>query len=43
MADYAGVEVFLTPYTDQYPYTEFGTGETYDNYLMMRMDYIIFD
>jgi hypothetical protein len=42
MEEYAGVEVFLTPYTDEYPYTENGTGETYDNVLMMRMGYITF-
>ena len=34
MADYAGVKVYLTPYTD------LETGETYENVLMMRMDYI---
>ena len=37
MTDYAGVQVYLTPYTDP------ETGETYDNYLMMRMDYITFE
>ena len=40
---FAGVGVFLTPYTDEYPYTENGTGETYDNFLLMRMDYITFE
>ncbi|MCL1905767.1 MAG: DUF3798 domain-containing protein [Clostridiales bacterium] len=43
MEDFAGVEVYLTPYTDEYPYTENGTGETYDNFLMMTMDYITFE
>jgi hypothetical protein len=42
MEEYAGVEVFLTPYTDEYPYTDNGTGETYDNVLMMRMGYVTF-
>ena len=37
MTDYAGVQVYLTPYTDP------ETGITYDNYLMMRMDYITFE
>ena len=37
MTDYAGVQVYLTPYTD------LETGITYDNYLMMRMDYITFE
>ena len=43
MEEYAGVEVYLTPYTDDYPYTENGTGETYNNFLMMRMDYFTFE
>jgi hypothetical protein len=45
MEDYAGVEVYLTLYTDEYPYTEkgAGTGETYDNILLVRMDYITFE
>jgi hypothetical protein len=42
MEEYAGVEVFLTPYTDEYPYTEYPTGKTYDNVLMMRMGYVTF-
>ena len=75
MEDYVGVKVYLTPYTDKYPYTadvdtevmeqiqarifrgetyfpytdeypypytEKGDGETYDNFLLMRMDYITF-
>ena len=37
MTDYAGVQVYLTPYTDP------ETDTTYDNYLMMRMDYITFE
>ena len=37
MTDYAGVQVYLTPYTDS------ETGVTYDNYLMMEMDYITFE
>ena len=37
MTDYAGVPVYLTPYTDP------ETGITYDNYLMMRMGYITFE
>ncbi|MCL1974761.1 MAG: DUF3798 domain-containing protein [Firmicutes bacterium] len=36
MEDYAGVEVYLTPYTDE------ESGETYENFLLMRMDYITF-
>jgi len=36
MIDYAGVEVFLTPFTDE------ETGEVFDNFLLMRMDYIIY-
>jgi len=36
MKDYAGVEVFLTPFTDA------NTGRTYDNILLVRMDYIIY-
>ena len=43
MEEYAGVEVYLTPYTDEYPYTENGTGGTYNNFLMMRMDYFTFE
>ena len=76
MEDYAGVKVYLTPYTDKYPYTadvdtevmqqirnrafieetyffpytdeypypytDRGAGETYDNFLLMRMDHITF-
>ena len=37
MEDYAGVEVYLTPYTDE------ESGETYENFLLMRMDYITFE
>ena len=37
MEDFAGVEVYLTPYTDE------ESGETYDNFLLMRMDYITFE
>ena len=44
MEDYAGVECFLTPYVDDDLYyinrQEEGTGETYDNFLLMLMDYI---
>jgi len=43
MTEYAGVHVYLTPYTDDYPYSDNGTGETYENVLMMQMDYITFD
>jgi hypothetical protein len=43
MEEYAGVEVFLAPYTDEYPYTDNGTGETYGNVLMMRMGYVTFE
>ncbi len=43
MEDYAGVSVYLTPYKDEYPYTDEGTGDTYDNFLMMTMDYITFE
>ena len=45
MEEYSGVEVFLTPYvdTDVYYYTGVvGSGKTYDNFLLMRMDYITF-
>ena len=37
MTDYAGVQVHLTPYTDE------ETGETYDNYFLVHMDYITFE
>ena len=44
MEDYAGVECFLTPYVDDDLYyinrEKEGTGETYDNFLLMLMDYI---
>ena len=47
MEEFAGVEVFLTPYTDEYPYNEKenekGSGRTYDNFLMMQMDFITFE
>jgi len=43
MEDFTGVEVYLTPYTDEYPYNEEGTGETYDNFLLMNMDFITFE
>ena len=36
MTDYAGVQVYLTPYTD------LETGVEYNNVLMVRMDYITF-
>jgi len=42
MMDYAGVEVFLTPYTDAYPYTEEGSGEIFDSFLLVRMGYTTF-
>jgi len=42
MEDYAGVEVHLTPYKDEYPYTSEGTGGTYENSLLIRMEYITF-
>jgi hypothetical protein len=42
MEEYAGAEVHLTPYTDEYPYVKEGTGETYENFLLMRMDYLTY-
>jgi hypothetical protein len=46
MEDFAGVEVWLTPHVDDgiYDYNKITepTGKTYDNFLMMRMDYITF-
>jgi len=42
MEDYAGVNVTLTPFTDEFPYVEEGTGETFDNFLMVLMDFITF-
>jgi hypothetical protein len=46
MEDFAGVEVWLTPFVDDgtydYPKIAEPTGKTYDNFLMMRMDYITF-
>ena len=40
ITDYIGVQAYLTPYIDGYPYVDGGTGETFDNFLLMRMDYI---
>ena len=37
MEDFADVEVHLSPYTDE------ETGETYESFLLMLMDYIIFE
>jgi hypothetical protein len=46
MEDFAGVEVWLTPFVDDGTYENLEktepTGKTYDNFLMMRMDYITF-
>jgi len=42
MIDYAGVNVTLTPFTDEFPYAEEGTGETFDNFFMVLMDFITF-
>jgi hypothetical protein len=36
MEDFAGVTVYLTPYTDS------ETGKVHENILMMRMDYFIY-
>ena len=49
ISEYVGVQAYLTPFIngyhniDSYQYPEEGIGETYDNYLLMRMDYITFD
>ncbi len=43
MKDYAGVDVYLTPYRDEAPYTKDGTGELFNNYFLTRMDYITFE
>ena len=43
MENFTGVEVSLTPFVDDYhPYEPDAPPETYDNYLLMRMDYITF-
>jgi len=45
MENYAGVEVYLTPFINDgtYPFYRYTpTGETYNNYLRMRMEYITF-
>ena len=49
MTDYAGTQAHLTPFVDEYPYTEYyrytgeGTGETFDNFLLMRLDHLIIE
>jgi len=42
--DNVGVEVFLTPFIDKYPYTERDreTMRVLDNYFMVRLEYITF-
>ena len=46
ISDYVGVQTYLTPYIDvlnnRYSFADAsgGSGEIYDNYLLMRMDYI---
>ena len=49
MSDYVGVQTYLTPFVtghsknDIYNLDEEETGEVYENFLLMRMDYITFD
>ena len=48
MEEYAGVNVYLTPFVDDgthdyYERKSEPTGETYENFLLMRMDYVTFE
>jgi hypothetical protein len=48
MEEYAGVEVYLTPFVDDgthdyYERESEPTGETYENFLLMTMDYVTFE
>jgi hypothetical protein len=48
MEEYAGVNVYLTPFVDDGTHDYYKregkpTGETYENFLLMRMDYVTFE
>jgi predicted small lipoprotein YifL len=48
MEEYAGVNVYLTPFVDDGTHDYYKregkpTGETYNNFLLMRMDYVTFE
>jgi hypothetical protein len=48
MKEYAGVDVYLTPFVDDGTHDHYEresepTGQTYNNFLLMRMDYVTFE